>query len=62
MGLYLLDTDGTVYFMRHKKTKKEMGDATRASVRKEMAKPRMSTSAKIAEQDLKLATRSRISR
>src|SRR5258708_5708974 len=34
--------------MRHKKRKKER-DATRASVKKEMAKPRMSKSARIRE-------------
>jgi hypothetical protein len=38
----------------HKKTKKEPGNATRASIRKEMAKPRMARSARIAE--LKLDT------
>jgi hypothetical protein len=32
-----------------KKTKKELGEATRASVRKEMAKPRMATSARESE-------------
>jgi hypothetical protein len=35
--------------MLHKKAKKESGNATRASVRKEMAKPRMARSARIAE-------------
>ena len=40
--------------MIDKKTKKEPGDATRASVKKEMAKPRMARSARIAE--LKLDT------
>jgi hypothetical protein len=37
-----------------KKTKTKLGDATRASVTKEMAKPRMSTSAR--ERVLNLAT------
>jgi hypothetical protein len=41
--------------MEHQKTKKEPGNATRASIRKEMAKPRMARSARIAE--LKLDTR-----
>jgi hypothetical protein len=40
--------------MLHKKAKKEPGNATRASVMKEMAKPRMARSARIAE--LKLDT------
>ena len=40
--------------MIDKKTKKEPGDATRARVKKEMAKPRMARSARIAE--LKLDT------
>jgi hypothetical protein len=36
--------------MRHKKRKKGRGDdATRASVKKEMAKPRMAKSARIME-------------
>jgi len=38
--------------MLHKKTKKESGNATRASVRKEMAKPRMARSARVAELNL----------
>jgi hypothetical protein len=38
--------------MLHKKRKKDPGNATRASVTKEMAKPRMSKSARIAELDL----------
>jgi hypothetical protein len=38
--------------MRHKKGKKERGDSTRVSVEKEMAKPRMSRSARIAERNL----------
>jgi len=33
--------------MRKKKTKKESGEATRASVQEEMAKPRMAKSARI---------------
>jgi hypothetical protein len=40
--------------MLHKKAKKEPGDATRASIKSEMAKPRMARSARIAE--LKLDT------
>ena len=40
--------------MLNKKRRKELGNATRASVEKEMAKPRMARSAKIAE--LKLDT------
>lgn len=35
-----------------KKTKRELNDSTRASVKKEMAKPRMSKSARIAERNL----------
>jgi hypothetical protein len=38
--------------MLHKKSKKEPGTATRASVEKEMAKPRMAKSARIAELNL----------
>jgi tRNA A37 methylthiotransferase MiaB len=38
--------------MLHKKGKKEPGNATRASVKKEMAKPRMARSARIAELNL----------
>jgi hypothetical protein len=40
--------------MRHKKPKKVLVDATRASVKKEMARPRIARSARIAE--LKLDT------
>ena len=35
--------------MLHKRAKKESGNATRSSVKKEMAKPRMAKSARIAE-------------
>jgi len=38
--------------MLHKKDRKEPGNATRASVTKEMAKPRMAKSARIAEVNL----------
>jgi hypothetical protein len=38
--------------MMHKNAKKEPGNATRASVTKEMAKPRMARSARIAELNL----------
>jgi hypothetical protein len=38
--------------MLHKKGKKETVNATRASVKKEMAKPRMARSARIAELNL----------
>jgi hypothetical protein len=41
--------------MLHKKTRKITGNATRASVKKEMAKPRMARSAKIAELNLDAA-------
>ena len=41
--------------MLRKKRKKELGDTRRASVRKEMAKPRMARSAKIAELNLDTA-------
>jgi hypothetical protein len=41
--------------MRHKKSKTELGKATRASVKKEMAKPRMAKSARIAELNLDTA-------
>jgi hypothetical protein len=41
--------------MLHKKAKKEPGNATRASVSKEMAKPRMARSARIAELNLDAA-------
>ena len=39
--------------MKKKKAKRKFGDATRASVRKEMAKPRMSKSAR--EEEINLA-------
>jgi hypothetical protein len=38
--------------MMHKNAKRESGNATRASVTKEMAKPRMARSARIAELNL----------
>jgi hypothetical protein len=41
--------------MLHKKGKKESGNSTRASVKKEMAKPRMARSARIAELNLDTA-------
>jgi hypothetical protein len=41
--------------MSHRKGKKEPRDATRASVKKEMAKPRMAKSARIAELKLDAA-------
>jgi uncharacterized protein YfaS (alpha-2-macroglobulin family) len=41
--------------MLRKKTKKQRGDATRASVKREMAKPRMARSARIAELKLDAA-------
>ena len=41
--------------MSNKKAKKEVGNATRASVKKEMAKPRMAKSARIAELNLDTA-------
>jgi hypothetical protein len=41
--------------MLHKKVKTEKGDATRESVKKEMAKPRIARSARIAELNLDAA-------
>jgi hypothetical protein len=41
--------------MLHKKSKKELRNATRADVKKEMAKPRMARSARIAELNLDTA-------
>jgi hypothetical protein len=41
--------------MLHKKSNKESGNATRASVKKEMAKPRMARSARITELNLDAA-------
>jgi len=38
--------------MRHKKVKNFQGNATYSSVKKEMAKPRMSKSARIAERNI----------
>jgi hypothetical protein len=38
--------------MLHKKTRKKIGSATRTSVTREMAKPRMARSARIAELNL----------
>jgi len=49
-----LASRGIEVHMMHKKAKKELGNATRASVMKEMAKPRIARSARIAE--LKLDT------
>lgn len=43
---------GDHYLMRHTKRMKERDKATRASVLKEMAKPRMSKSARIAQRNL----------
>ena len=39
--------------MLHKKGKRESDNSTRARVKKEMAKPRMAKSAKLAERNLK---------
>lgn len=55
MGLHGLHIDEHDEDMLHKKTKKakrEPGDATWASVKKEMAKPRMARSARISERNL----------
>jgi hypothetical protein len=41
--------------MLHKKAKKTLGNATLASIRKQMAKPRMARSARIAELNLHTA-------
>ena len=41
--------------MLYKKAKKELSNATRASVKREMAKPRITRSARIAELDLDTA-------
>ena len=41
--------------MAHKKRKKEAGGATRAGVKKEMAKPRMARSARVSELNLDTA-------
>jgi hypothetical protein len=41
--------------MLHKKSKKELGNATHASVKKEMAKPRIAKSVRIAELNLDAA-------
>jgi hypothetical protein len=41
--------------MRHTKRKKQSGDTTRVSVKKEMAKPRMARSARITELNLDTA-------
>jgi hypothetical protein len=38
--------------MSYNKGKKKLSDSTRASVRKEMAKPRITKSARIAERNL----------
>src|ERR1700735_459664 len=45
---------GHDWYMLHKKVKKDLGDTTRESVKKEMATPRIARSARIAE--LKLDT------
>lgn len=39
--------------MLHEKRKREPGDSTRARVMKELAKPRMSKSARIVQENLK---------
>ncbi len=62
VGLYIPDSvpNGTEWppfrchhgSMRHKKTKKVSLDATRASVKKEMARPRMAKSARMAQRRL----------
>jgi hypothetical protein len=52
MGRYLLHLDVMIWRMLHKKGKNAPDDMTRASVTKEMAKPRMARSARIAEQNL----------
>ena len=57
MGLHGLHHDATIMcmqFKKGKKAKKELRNATRDSVRKEMAQPRMARSARVAE--LKLDT------
>lgn len=41
--------------MKAKKAEKELGDSTRASVKKEMARPRMAKSARIAVRNLDMA-------
>src|SRR5450631_1464959 len=51
-GFYLDAMDGC---MMHKKAKTELSNATRASVRKEMAKPRMARSTRIVELNLDTA-------
>jgi hypothetical protein len=55
MGLHGLHLDVIIGAMLHKKSKKEPDNATHASVKKEMAKPRMARSARIAELNLDTA-------
>ena len=52
MGLHGFHVDVMIVCMLYKKGKKEPVNATRASVKKEMAKPRMAKSARIAELNL----------
>jgi hypothetical protein len=52
MGLYGCLSRCQNRSMIHKKAKKELGDATYASVKREMAKPRVAKSARIAELNL----------
>jgi hypothetical protein len=55
MGLHRFHLDVIIGAMLHKKSKKEPDNATHASVKKEMAKPRMARSARIAELNLDTA-------
>lgn len=58
MGLHGFHSDVMIYKMprkKAKKLKKKSANATRASVKKEMAKPRMARSARIAELNLDTA-------
>ncbi|MGA8233777.1 MAG: hypothetical protein WB795_20040 [Candidatus Acidiferrales bacterium] len=55
MGLHGFHLDVTMWSMPHKRATKKSDTATRASVTKEMARPRMARSARIAELDLDTA-------
>jgi hypothetical protein len=55
MGLHGFHLDVIMGCMQHKKAKNGSSNATRASVKKEMAKPRMAKSARIAELHLDTA-------
>jgi hypothetical protein len=53
MGLHGFHLDAMLGGMLHKKGMRDPDNSTRARVKKEMAKPRMAKSARIAQRNLK---------